>query len=189
MSLAIRWTAAVLLVTSFASADIIYLKSGRQILCDKAWEEGKQVKYIVSEGTVGIPRSLVSKIVKSAPQNVPKQSSPQTAPSAVLQSQPSEALTPESRLKQAVAFTTMGNALIEKKDPAGALDYFKKAYEMVKTKDTTFNLALVYYILKDEWNASLLFHELLRLDPRNTDAMNHLAEMAWRKENLDEALS
>lgn len=185
MRLPIRWLAAVLFLASIASADTVYLKSGRRIECEKAWEEGKEIKYQISEGTVGIPRSMVAKIVKSDSTDAsPPAAASQTAPT---QSQPSDVLTQETREKLATAYTIMANDLVEKKDLAGALEYLKKAYEMTRTRETTFNLAAVYYALKDEWNASLLFHELLRLDPRNTEAMNCLADMAWRKEDLDEA--
>src|SRR5262245_46555191 len=60
-------------------ADTIYLKNGKQIQCDSAWEEGKEVKYSVDEGTIGIPKAMVAKIVKQEPET------PQEVPSLLQQ--------------------------------------------------------------------------------------------------------
>jgi hypothetical protein len=50
-----------------AFADVIHLKNGRQIECEAAWEDGKEVRYKVGTGTVGIPRAMVAKIIKNEP--------------------------------------------------------------------------------------------------------------------------
>lgn len=179
--------AAAITIASLSSADTIYLKSGRRIDCERAWEDGKQVKYVVSEGTVGIPRSMVAKIVK-APQT---QSAPATqtteSPKAAAQSAPAAVFTPIEKMRLAQKYTTSALAQIDKRDLNGALENLKAAYDLVKTRETVGNLASVYFLLKDDWNASLYLNELLRLDPKNTMALNNLGELAWQKDILDDA--
>lgn len=184
------FVAAILMVASLSSADTIYLKSGRQIDCERAWEEGKQVKYVISEGTVGIPRSMVAKIVKapqtqSAPSTQTSQSSTAAAPSA--QTIPVAALTPVEKMRLAQKYTESALAQIDNRDLNGALENLKAAYDLVKTRETVTNIASVYILLKDDWNASLYLNELLRLDPQNTMALNSLGELAWKKDALDDA--
>lgn len=166
---------AAVLLPSVTAADVIYLKSGRRIDCEKAWVEGKQVKYQVGEGTVGIPRSMVAKIAPDAPS--------QTGADAAASADAVQSI--DARNKLAQQQTRTGLELVEKRDFPGALENLKQAYELIKTKETVFNLAYVYFLLKDEWNAALHLNELLRLDPRNTIAMNYLAELAWEREDLD----
>lgn len=168
---------AAILLASIAAGDTIYLKTGRRIDCEKAWVEGKEVKYRVSEGTVGIPRTMVAKI-----ENAPAESSA----AASMASGSAEAVQSiEARNQLAEQQTKIGLELAQKHDLAGALTNLKKAYDLVKTKETVFNLAYVYFLLKDEWNATLHLNELLRIDPRNTTAMNCLAELAWQREDLE----
>ena len=49
------------------------------------------------------------------------------------------------------------------------------------------NLALTYYMLKDDWNAQLYFSELLNLNANDTIALNYLGELSFRDEDLEEA--
>jgi hypothetical protein len=173
-----------------AAADVIYLKNGKKIECEKAWEDGKEVKYIVSDGTVGIPRSMVAKIAHVTPE-----ASISASASSVAGSQPPQspqiaqiAKPDHEKVLLAQKRTREGLALVDRHDLAGALEKMKEAYDLVKTKETVGNLGTVYFLLKDDWNASLYFSELLRIDPRNATAMNFLGELAWRKEDLNEAL-
>ena len=176
-----RWFAifALIVLSTSAFCDVIHLKNGRQIECESAWEDGKEVRYKTATGVVTIPRAMVAKIEKSN-----SKSSPQTS-----QSKPSEpnqasleSLDSSSKTVLARSFTDLGKDQIEKKDFNGALENFKKAYAMVKDRETTFNLAMVYFQLKNDWDAEQLFNELLKLDPKNTIALNMLGEIAWRKE-------
>lgn len=172
-----------------AFSDVIYLKNGRQIECNSAWEDGKEVRYSNGKGTVGIPRGMVAKIVKSEPKPVSESSDKSTAKPSIEPKQTSvDSLDPATKMVLARSFTELGKEQIEKKDFTGALENFKKAYAMVKDRQTIQNLATVYFQLKDDWNAELLFHELLKIDPKSTTALNYLGEIAWRKENLDEAV-
>ncbi len=176
---------ALSVVSTSAFCDVIHLKNGRQIECDSAWEDGKEVRYKTGTGIVAIPRAMVAKIEKSN-----SKPSPQTSQSKPSEPNPAslESLDAASKTVLAGAFTDLGKDQIEKKDFNGALENFKKAYAMVKDRETTLNLAMVYFQLKNDWDAEQLLNELLKLDPKNTVALNMLGEIAWRKERLDEAL-
>ena len=185
--------AIIVLLATTCFGDTIFLKSGRKIECDSAWEEGKEVKYVVAAGTVGIPRSMVDHIVKSAPEgNAAETNAPKVSGAAT-----TDTMLPAAREKQssiatmklAQSYSKQGTTQFQKKDFVGALESYKKAHGYVKNSETTYNLAVTYHHLKDDWNASLLFSDLLRLEPRNTTALNYLGEIAWRKENLREAQS
>ncbi len=172
-----------------AFSDVIYLKNGRQIECNSAWEDGKEVRYSIGKGTVGIPSAMVAKIVKSEQKPASESSDKNPAKPPVEPKQASiESLDPAAKSLLARSFTDLGKEQVEKKDFTGALENFKKAYALLKDRQTILNLATVYFQLKDDWNAELLFHELLKIDPKNTTALNYLGEIAWRKENLDEAV-
>jgi Peptidase MA superfamily/Tetratricopeptide repeat len=183
-----RWFAllALSVLATPVFSDVIHLKNGRQIECKSAWEDGKEVRYKTGTGVVSIPRAMVAKIVKSD-----SKPSPQTAeakPSGASNQTSLNSLDPATKTILSHSFTDLGKSQVEKKDFTGALENFKKAYTLVKDRETTFNLAMVYFQLKDDWNSELLFNELLKLDPKNTIALNMLGEIAWRKERLDEAL-
>ncbi|HSE39464.1 MAG TPA: peptidase MA family metallohydrolase [Acidobacteriota bacterium] len=178
-----------------AFADVIHLKNGRQIECEAAWEDGKEVRYKVGTGTVGIPRAMVAKIIKNEPKQIaqtqstngtPSSINPQT--SAALEKESIDTLDPKTKAVLARSYSEIAKTQLEKKDLTGALENLKKAYSLQKDAERTQQLAVVYFMLKDDWNAELLFRELLKLDPKNTEALNYLGEIAWRKENLDEAL-
>lgn len=183
-----HWLAifALIVLSTPGFSDVIHLKNGRQIECESAWEDGKEVRYKTSTGVVSIPRVMVAKIEKTnlKPSTQTAQSKPTESPnqSSV------ESLDPSAKKILARSFTDLGKDQVEKKDFVIALENFKKAYAMDKDRETTFNLAMAYFQVKDDWNAELLFNELLKLDPKNTTALNMLGEIAWRKEKLDEAL-
>jgi tetratricopeptide (TPR) repeat protein len=183
-----HWLAifALIVLSTPGFSDVIHLKNGRQIECESAWEDGKEVRYKTSTGVVSIPRVMVAKIEKTnlKPSTQTAQSKPTQSPnqSSV------ESLDPSAKKILARSFTDLGKDQVEKKDFVVALENFKKAYAMDKDRETTFNLAMAYFQVKDDWNAELLFNELLKLDPKNTTALNMLGEIAWRKEKLDEAL-
>jgi hypothetical protein len=183
-----RWFAifTLIVLSTPAFSDVIHLKNGRQIECESAWEDGKEVRYKTGTGVVAIPRAMVLKIEKTN-SKAPTQTA-QSKPSETSNQSSSESLDPATKTVLARSFTDLGKNQVEKKDFAGALENFKKAYAMVKDRETTFNLAMVYFQLKNDWDAELLFNELLKLDPKNTIALNMLGEIAWRKERLDDAL-
>lgn len=172
-------------------ADIIYLKSGRQIECIRAWEEGKEVKYTITGGTVGIPKSLVAKIVKTdPPASKPSPSKPESETVDSGSSKQNESPLPDAqKLKLAKYHTDTGMSYIEKKDYPGALEEFQKAHRLLKNEETNLNLAVTYYALQDEFNAESYFHEVLRFNPRNVDALNLLGQISWMKEDLASAQS
>jgi tetratricopeptide (TPR) repeat protein len=183
-----RWFAifALIVFSTPAFSDVIHLKNGRQIECESAWEDGKDVRYKTGTGVVTIPRAMVAKIEKTN-----SKASTQTAqskPTETSNQSSVESLNPEAKTVLSRSFTDLGKNQVEKKDFISALENFKKAYAMVKNRETTFNLAMIYFQLKDDWNAEILFNELLKLEPKNTTALNMLGEIAWRKEKLDEAL-
>jgi tetratricopeptide (TPR) repeat protein len=189
---------AMLILSLFTNlnADVIHLKNGRQIECESAWEDGKEVRYKVGSGTVGIPRAMVAKIVKTennqvAPEEVNKSPQPAQNPqtSETSKKQSIDTLDPKAKEVLARSYTEIAKEQLEKKDLTGALENLKKAYSLVKNRETTLQLAILYFMLKDDWNAELLFNETLKLDPKNTDALNYLGEISWRKENLDEAMN
>ena len=178
-------------------ADVIYLKNGKQIVCDSAWEEGKEVKYNVNDGTIGIPKAMVSKIVKQetaepdmeVPDLLQQQAKGDTGVSKGniqnLEKQvPSD---PSLKSKLSKMYVSFALNLVNKKDFPGALENFQKAYQLEKNKTTVLNLALTYYMLKDDWNAELYFNELVRLNENDTIALNYLGEIAWRSEDLEAA--
>lgn len=190
--------AALLLLVGPPAArpDVIYLKNGKQIQCEQAWVEGKEVRYRVAQGMVGIPRSIVSKIVKT-----PAAHAAQTQAQTQTQSQAhggkpdssqqeaaaSAAAAPKSEM--ALTYTRNGLSLVRRKDFPGALEYFQKACALEKNQTTLGNLAMTYFMLKDDWNAELYFNQLLQMKPDSTLALNYLGEIAWRKEDLDAAQS
>ena len=188
---------AVLRITS--DADIVYLKNGKQIECKTAWEEGKQVKYTIANGTVGIPKSIVAKIVKTEPKlespNVPEQFKQKAPHSLSKQTQKIETPTksdpsnPTVKRQLADEYTNLGISMVDRKDFTGALESFQKAHRYIKDEETTFNLALMYFVLEDHWNAELYFNELLKINPKSTEALNYLGEISWKKEDLSAAQS
>ena len=163
-----------LLATNLLHADIVYLKNGKTIECEKAWKEGKEVRYKISSGTVSIPASMVDKI----------QQSPE-----VLQPPPQNQneVNPLTNQRLARFYTDRGIEFLKKKDFAKALQQFEKADGYDSDEITILNLAIAYYYLKDDWNAENHFREVLKRNPDNTDSLNYLAELHWRREELDEA--
>jgi tetratricopeptide (TPR) repeat protein len=192
---------AICLSYSQLDADIIYLKNGKFIQCESAWEEGKLVKYTVTQGTMSIPGGIVLRIEKSKPKPSlaadVKTEQAQTKPA-----QPGEPSTSEIKeMKQNIQtdpanqsqlaglYTGMGVSLIEKKDFEGALENFQKAYDLEKTYTTTMNLALISFFLKDDWNAEKYFQEILKMNPKDSTVLTYLGEIAWRNEDLAAAES
>jgi tetratricopeptide (TPR) repeat protein len=171
------------------AGDTIHLKNGKQIECESAWEDGKEIRYKVGNGTVGIPRGMVAKIVRSEPKPAA-----QTQPAQAVQNQETikkesiDTLDPKTRQTLARSYIEIARERLEKKDLTGALDNLKKSYSLIKNRDTSLQLAIVYFLLKDDWNAEHHFRESLKFDPKNTEALNYLGEISWRKENLDEAM-
>jgi tetratricopeptide (TPR) repeat protein len=182
------WSAifALIIFSTPAFSDVIYLKNGRQIECESAWEDGKEVRYKTGSGIVGIPRAMIAKIEKGTTK--PSTQTAQSRPSEASNSSSIESLDPAAKTVLARSFTDLGKNQVDKKDFVSALENFKKAYALTKDRETTFNLAMAYFQLKDDWNAESLFNEVLKFDPKNTVALNMLGEIAWRKEKLDEAL-
>lgn len=184
--------ASFLLLTHSLRADTIYLKNGKQIHCDSAWEDGKEIRYSISDGIIGIPKSLVAKIEKDAPQPAAQT---QTRASAQADATLLEAMkamvnkpaSTSSSAQIAARYTKEGLALAEKRDLAGALEFFQKAYQTSRDRNTTLNLALIYFALKDDWNSQLYFNEILTANPRDTVVLNYLGEISWRGEDLHEA--
>jgi len=177
------------LFVSAVDADVIYLKSGRQIQCTSAWEEGKEIKYTIGTGRIGIPKSLVAKIVKGQSVEPPQTTALASMSKTDTVSDKQKEADAKINAELAAIYTSSGEALIQKKDFAGALEYFQKAYRSHTTPETTLHLAATYFFLKDDWNAELYFNELLTAEPNNTEALNYLGEIAWRGENLSDALN
>jgi len=168
----------LLFFTGALHADVIYLKNGKKIECESAWQEGKTVKYKISTGTASIPQSMVEKIEKS---------SSASSESAAKGQAPVGRIDPLTGERLARFYTDRGMELLQSKDFPKALKQFEKAYGYHSSETTTLNLAIAYYYLKDDWNAENHFNEVLRKNPDNAVALNYLAEMHWRKEELDQA--
>jgi tetratricopeptide (TPR) repeat protein len=167
-------------VTSLA-ADIVHLKNGKKIECTDAREEGNEIKYTMAGGTVSIPKSMVARIEKALPKG--------SEPANETQLPPGENPLPDPQTAQRLArfYTDRGMELADKKDYQQALEQFRKAHNYHQNEATILNLAVAYYLLKDDWNAETTFRDLLKRNPDNTVALNYLAELHWRKEELDEA--
>lgn len=171
-------------------ADVVYLKTGKKIECHSAWEEAKEVKYMIGDGIVGIPKSMVAKIVRSKKPSVHASAAPVSGePEAPAQVLLNPGQLTAGKVMRANQFNETGRLLAEKKDFNGALENFQKAYELSKDIEITLNLALAYTALDDIWNAELYFHEALKKDPKQTMALNYLGEIAWKREELNEAES
>jgi len=184
------------LTISVCFADIIHLKNGRKIECTSAWEEGGNIKYVVAGGTILLPKSMVLKVektlVKKDEPETSKPSDPEEKSSAAIPKASSEQETrhePDRKVKlRAVdSYTNAAVDLAEKKDFDGALEKFQKAYQLNKNEDTAFNLAAIHFILKDDWNAERYFNEVVRINPRNAEALYYMGDISWRKEELEEA--
>lgn len=172
----------LLLSAGLATADVIHLKNGKKIECTNATEEGEVIKYTIANGTVSIRKSTVEKIEKFEP----KAPVGAAGPNAVLP--PGKAaIDPKTTERLARFYTDRGMEFIDQKDFHSAVEQFQKAYEYHKNETTTLNLAVAYYLLKDDWNAEMNFREVLKRNPNSTVALNYLAEMHWRKEELDDA--
>ena len=168
------------LIAGMCTADVIYLKNGKKIECINAVEEGQFIKYTIAGGTVSIRKSTVSKIEKM--QIAPPSASANPA-------QTNEPKIPDAKTAERLArfYTDRGMDYANQKDFNGALEQFQKAYGYQKNESTTLNLAVAYYLLKDDWNAEMNFREVLKRNPDSTAALNYLAEMHWRKEELNDA--
>jgi tetratricopeptide (TPR) repeat protein len=179
-----------------AHADILHLRNGKKIECTEISEEGNLVRYKVPGGTMTIPRAMVMRIERTETpigQTEPETSlSPQTSSTPKTEPTSEEIADikkkiqtdPTAQSQLAALYTGMGLSRIEKKDFDGALQNFKKAYELDKTKNATLNLALMYFYLKDDWNAEHYFAELLESNPKDLMILNYLGEIAWRNEDL-----
>jgi tetratricopeptide (TPR) repeat protein len=184
---------------SFVSADTIYLKNGKQILCDSAWPDGREIRYKIANGTIGIPKAMVAKIVKGpgpAPQTQaaakpePATDEPMDPTTLIRQpdpAPPTNSTTTSQSVQVSAAcaeFTRAGMKLLQAKDLQGALEQFQKAYQTDKNRITAINLALVYFALQEYWDAQLYFNEALKFNPNDTSALNYLGEISWRNEDL-----
>jgi tetratricopeptide (TPR) repeat protein len=170
-------------------ADVIYLKNGKKLECTGVREEGNEVKYTIAGGTVAIPKSMVIRIEKSDSKKLETLAETKIAPAPDTMQNPQQQSLSDVKTNERLArfYTDRGKEFAEKKDFHRALEQFEKAYGYFKNEATTLNLAVAYYLLKDDWNADANFREVLRRNPNNTIALNYLAEMHWRKEELDEA--
>ena len=130
---------------AFLHADVIYLKNGKQILCDSTWEEGKQVKYSIHDGTIGIPKAMVSKIVKtSEPQptpEIPKLLQQQTQNNSdvskpTIQNLETRAFDdPSLKSKVSKMYVSLALNLVNKKDFPGALGKLSEGLQMGKEQN------------------------------------------------------
>src|SRR5262245_27550436 len=57
----------LLLASSFAVADVIYLTNGNVLVVQKAWEEGGEVRYQTDGEVQTLPRSAVKRIQEQKP--------------------------------------------------------------------------------------------------------------------------
>jgi tetratricopeptide (TPR) repeat protein len=173
-------TLLLLLFAIFLDADVIYLKNGKKIECTEAKEEGDAIKYTIANGTVSIRKSTVARIERT--QAPVEADAPDTGV-------PKGRIVPDAQTSQRLArfYTDRGMEFVNKKDYQSAVEHFQKAHEYHKNEVTSLNLAIAYYLLKDDWNAEANFREALKRNPDNTVALNYMAEMHWRKEELDDA--
>jgi tetratricopeptide (TPR) repeat protein len=172
--------------TTVLRADVIYLKNGKKLECTGAREEGTEVKYTIAGGTVSIPKSMVVRIEKSDDKKPGALSETKIEP-AIPNPQNQSLEDPKTKERLARFYTDRGMEFAERKDFQSAREQFEKAYSYYKNETTALNLAVAYYLLKDDWNADTNFREVLRRNPNNTIALDYLAEMHWRKEELDVA--
>ena len=161
-------------------ADVIYLKNGKKIECTNVKEEGEDIKYTMAYGTVSIRKSTVAKIERM--EVAPQTTEPNAGPLAGKR-------VPDAQTSQRLArfYTDRGMEFVDKKDYQAAVEQFQKAHEYFRNETTSLNLAIAFYLLKDDWNAETNFREVLKRNPDNTAALNYLAEMHWRKEELEDA--
>jgi tetratricopeptide (TPR) repeat protein len=169
-------------------ADVIYLKNGKKLECSGAREEGTEVKYTIAGGAVSIPKSMVIRIEKSDDKKPGAQSQTKITLAPTVPNPQNQSLEdPKTKERLARFYTDRGMEFAEQKKLQSAREQFEKAYNYYKNETTTLNLAVAYYLLKDDWNADTNFREVLRRNPNNTTALDYLAEMHWRKEELDVA--
>lgn len=156
----------VLILASHSTlhADVIVLRSGKQVKCDSVQEEGKTVRCRIGQGSVGIAASTVSKILRSEKPKVPPKSSQ-----------------PANDLKLAKKYTEKGIRHAQKKEYSQAIESFRKAYQASKDQITTKNLALTYLLSGNNTNAETYFLELLTISPNDTQALNAMAVISLKK--------
>ncbi len=183
---------------SLLEADIVHLKNGKQIECDSAWQEGKEIKYKIGKGIVGMPKSMVASIEKTAgvkkeePEIPVSLQTQQMEGGSVSQGETADLekkarTDPAAKKELSDSYTGKGLESVQKKDFSGALEYFKKAYKLSPNRKSALNLAEIYFVLQDDWNAEFYFNEVLKTKPDDTEALNYLGEIAWRKEDLSQA--
>ena len=81
VTLTIMITSLSYTLLSFADY-IIHLKSGRQFVTDRYWEEGGEIKFHFKHGTLGVPKEAVVSIEEVAGETPKKEETPpEAAPS------------------------------------------------------------------------------------------------------------
>ena len=81
---------------------IIHLKSGRQFVTERYWEEGEEIKFHFKNGVLGIPRAAVVSIEEVIPETPAREESPPEAapPEAVTAEEKKESKKLEEEVKE-----------------------------------------------------------------------------------------
>jgi outer membrane biosynthesis protein TonB len=80
---------------------IIHLKSGRQFVTERYWEEGGEIKFHFSRGVLGVPKEAVISIEEVIPETPAKETPPAVAtPETPAKETPPAVATPEAPGKQ-----------------------------------------------------------------------------------------
>jgi len=93
---------------------IIYLKSGRQFVTERYWEEGGEIKFHFKSGVLGIPRAAVVSIEEVIPEAPAKKEPP---PEAVPKAPVKKEAPPEAEVSETAEKTD--NDLVD-------IEYYKR---------------------------------------------------------------
>ncbi|PKN78771.1 MAG: hypothetical protein CVU48_07395 [Candidatus Cloacimonetes bacterium HGW-Cloacimonetes-1] len=87
------------------------------------------------------------------------------------------------------ALQGMGQSYQEAKDYKTALSYYQKAYDITKKPEDLLRIGEIYYQLREYVKAKELYLSILKNDPSNFTAINHISLIYLSLKEYDQAIS
>ncbi len=170
-----------------AGADTIVLAGGGVIKAERWWIEGDMLRYESAAGTVGLPRSIVTRIEPAREGAVERASGPERRRGEPSRSDPSWSA--ERRAAEVRRLLREGTEALKTKDYETASSGFQDALR----EDPSISGARIGFALaeiqlgRDDPALSCVLDGLAR-DPGNADLHEILGDLKDRAEQVDEAL-